>query len=103
MAASPIGFAGKRVMYQLSSPKCARLTATLASPPPKVAPSTGDWKNRSKPGGLSRSMISPKVTTFGSDATKISSSAAFDAGDDSARMLGQDVKSLGGNRRRVEQ
>jgi hypothetical protein len=35
----------------------------LASPPPKIADSTGDWKKRSNPGGLRRSMISPKVTT----------------------------------------
>ena len=64
MAASPIACDGRRVMYSLSSPNCARQTATLASPPPKVAPSTGDWRKRSNPGGLRRSMISPNVTTL---------------------------------------
>ena len=33
----------------------AALTAAFASPPPNVADSTGDWKKRSKPGGLRRS------------------------------------------------
>ena len=29
-----------------------------------LAPSTGDWRKRSNPGGLRRSMISPNVTTL---------------------------------------
>ena len=59
-----MAFFGSAVTYTLSRPNCARLTATLASPPPKVATSIGDWSRRSNPGGLSRSMISPNVTTF---------------------------------------
>ena len=31
---------------------------------PNVATKVGDWSSRSNPGGLSRSMISPNVTTF---------------------------------------
>ncbi len=64
-AASPIACAGNRVTYQLSTPNCARLTATLASPPPNVATNWDVCRKRSKPGGLSRSMISPNVTTLG--------------------------------------
>src|ERR1051325_9450559 len=64
-ASSPFACDGRHVTYALVSPKCARPIATLASPPPKVADRTGDWKRRSNPGGLKRSMISPNVTTRG--------------------------------------
>ena len=63
IAASPIACRGTQVRYTLSSPKCARLTATLASAPPNVAERVGDCSSRSNPGGLRRSMISPSVTT----------------------------------------
>src|SRR5205085_7543976 len=36
---------------------------TLASPPPNVAMNCGDCRRRSYPGGASRSIISPNVTT----------------------------------------
>ncbi len=50
IAASPIGFFGSRVTYQLSSPNCARLTATFASPPPKVATSDERLQQALEPG-----------------------------------------------------
>ena len=63
MAASAMGFlAGSTVTYAAGRPKVASATATLASPPPKVATNWGLCRNRSKPGGASRNMISPKVT-----------------------------------------
>src|ERR1051326_2139379 len=40
-------------------PNCAAATATFASPPPKVATNCGDCRKRSKPGGASRSIVSP--------------------------------------------
>ena len=46
-----------------SPPKPATATATLASPPPKVAMNCGDCRKRSNPGGARRSMISPNDTT----------------------------------------
>src|SRR4029077_15570143 len=59
-----MGFAGgSTVTYRAGLPNPAKATATLASPPPKVATKRGDCRNRSKPGGASRSMVSPKVTT----------------------------------------
>ena len=58
----PMSLSGRALTNAASSPKLARATATLASPPPKVASSTGDWKKRSWRGVLRRSMISPKVT-----------------------------------------
>src|SRR5215471_1102261 len=54
---------GRTVTYRAGLPKPATATATLASPPPKVATKRGDCRNRSKPGGASRSMVSPRVTT----------------------------------------
>ena len=54
---------GSTVTKRAGRPKPATETATLASPPPKVATNWGDCRKRSKPGGASRSMISPKVTT----------------------------------------
>src|SRR5580704_15873551 len=61
--ASAMGwFGGSTVTKRAGSPKVATATATLASPPPKVATNCGDCSRRSKPGGASRSMISPKVT-----------------------------------------
>src|SRR5512136_557837 len=62
--ASPIALAGITEQYPTSQPNLASATATFASPPPKVASSSGLWKNRSRPGGLRRSMISPKVMYF---------------------------------------
>src|SRR5260370_40048468 len=60
---SAIGlFGGRTVTYRDGRPNCATATATLASPPPKVATNCGDWRKRSKPGGARRSMGSPKVT-----------------------------------------
>src|ERR1051325_5190151 len=91
-AASPIACDGRHVTYALVTPKCARPIATLASPPPKVADRTGDWKRRSNPGGLKRSMISPNVTTRG----LMAASARFrrrDAGDHAARVGSDDVES----------
>jgi len=42
MHASPIALTGSMVMKAASSPNCASETATLASPPPKVASKEGD-------------------------------------------------------------
>ncbi len=42
MVASAMAFLGRTVTYFAGRPKLARETATLASPPPKVAMSSGD-------------------------------------------------------------
>src|SRR5205823_3657426 len=63
-AASPTGLPGSTVTSAASSPKSASETATLASPPPKVASRSGDWNRRSAWGDFSRSMISPRVMTL---------------------------------------
>ena len=55
---------GKRVTKSVATPYWASETETFASPPPKVASNELACRNRRNPGGLSRSMISPKVTTF---------------------------------------
>src|SRR6188768_548591 len=63
MKESEMGFfSGSTVTYRAGRPKPETATATLASPPPKVARNCGDCRKRSKPGGARRSMISPKVT-----------------------------------------
>ena len=57
------------IMLRLSPPGHERLlqsptlSATFGGAEANVADSTGDWNRRSNPGGLSRSMISPKDTT----------------------------------------
>src|ERR1700676_579736 len=61
---SAIGFpSGSTVTYRAGFPNPASATATLASPPPKVATKRGDCSSRSKPGGASRNIVSPNVTT----------------------------------------
>jgi hypothetical protein len=59
-----IALSGNTVTKLAGNPKDASAMATLASAPPNVATNWGVCKKRSKPGGASRSMISPKVTTF---------------------------------------
>ena len=59
-----MGFSGSTVTNAAGRPNAAIATATFASPPPKVATNWGVCKKRSKPGGASRNMISPKVTVF---------------------------------------
>src|SRR5439155_5983725 len=62
MAASAIGFCcGRTVTNETGRPKPARDTATLASPPPNVATSSGVWNKRSEPRADNLNMISPKV------------------------------------------
>src|SRR5260370_8435731 len=56
-------FGGTTVTYRAPRPKPETATATFASPPPNVATNWGDCRKRSNPGGLRRSMISPKETT----------------------------------------
>jgi hypothetical protein len=68
--ASAIGFAfGSTVQNAAGIPKLASATATFASPPPNVATNCGVCRKRSKPGGASLSMISPKVTVVVIDTT----------------------------------
>src|SRR5579871_1002781 len=87
-AASAIGcFSGSTVTNAAGIPSSASATATFASPPPNVAMSCGVCRNRSKPGGASRSMISPKVTVslaisrLGSRAANPFGKLARQAGD----------------------
>src|SRR5262245_40157394 len=99
---------GSRVTKWLSRPKCARLTATLASPPPKVAESVGDWRNRSSPGGLNRSMISPKVTTRGITASpflflRLWRSRGLHVGHDTRRIGANHAVVSRGDRVRIEE
>jgi len=61
--ACPISFCGKRVTKSTGTPKFASETATLASPPPYTTSKLRACANRCIPGGESRIMISPKVTT----------------------------------------
>src|SRR3972149_5961765 len=63
IAPSPRGPSGSAVTKREWAPSKASETATLASPPPKVASSVGDWKRRSRRGARSRSMISPRGAT----------------------------------------
>src|SRR4051812_25969129 len=63
MAQSPMGLAGKAETKRVAWPNRASDTATLASPPPKLASRAPLWMKRWKPGLLSRSMSSPNETT----------------------------------------
>src|SRR5690242_12622741 len=72
MQASAIGLlGGSTVTYAAGVPNVASATATFASPPPQVATNCGDCRNRSRPGGASLNIISPKVTVVCIETTSL--------------------------------
>src|SRR5690349_12906426 len=62
--ACPRSLIGKAVTNRDSIPHCANETATFASPPPKHASKLVACKIRVLPGGESRNITSPNVTTL---------------------------------------
>src|SRR4030042_173359 len=62
--ASPMSLAGSIVTNSTGTPKWARETATLDSPPPYTTSKVVACAKRRWSGGESLIMISPKVTTF---------------------------------------
>src|SRR5690606_33257094 len=81
------------------------LTATFASPPPKVATNCGVCRKRSNPGGLRRSMISPKQTVFmvAGLRSQVSGTGRRDALDERAGVGGNHVEAVVGDRLGIEQ
>ena len=63
-AACPMALSGNRVTCAAGMPKPASDSPTLASVPPKCTSNCVVCSNLRKPGGESRIMTSPKVTTF---------------------------------------
>src|SRR4030095_13916980 len=72
-------------------PNAARHTATFASPPPNVATNCDVCRKRSNPGGLSRSIISPNVTTLGISVLPCGANAR----DDALGVCAEDAKVAG--------